>query len=250
VSEIPCGFCQRPGRSDEHIFALWISDLLGARHPDNTVRHTLTRDEITTPPWYGGAINQIVRMPCKSCNGGWMSDIESYVSPIIGPMILDQGPVTLGVPSQVMMARWAIKIAMVTEYIRPARARYFSQQERSEFMNGGMPSGATVWIGRYGEENPGVQNSAAGLFTRPDRRIDGYVMTFAVGKLAVQIFVERSTPGHPVSVHPGPWNELLLEIWPPLLECSVTGAAVVWPPSLTADAGLFNALFHRFSLGA
>src|SRR5438309_4446880 len=107
-----CGFCQKPKHiSEEHIFARWISELLGAHLPDMTVRHTLTRDNTTGAPWFANRINQVVRMPCTDCNGGWMSDLESYVAPIISPMILDQGLVTLGLIPQVVVARWAMRIA-------------------------------------------------------------------------------------------------------------------------------------------
>ena len=166
-------------------------------------------------------------------------------------MILGVESQALGVPSQVMVARWAMKLAMVGEYVQPRHSRYFVQAERAAFKNGGMPFGATVWIGKYSGANNGVHHSASGLFTDPaTRRINGHMSTFAIGQLLVQVFVERSAPDHPIAVRPGPWEETLLEIWPPLIEhCTAMGGAIVWPPPRSLDDGGFEAAFRRFALG-
>jgi hypothetical protein len=248
MAKTACGFCGGSGKiTKEHIFAEWISSLLGAGRPDMTVRHSMARAGVPGKLWHANLISQTVRMPCHTCNSGWMSVLETHVAPFISPMMLDQGEVIVGLSAQVIIARWAVKIAMVHECIQPLRSRYFTQAERTDFMNGVMPVGATVWVGRYADHNRGVHCSSAGLFTKPDRVIDGHVLTFAVGQCMIQVFVKRAAPDHPVAVKPGPWRELLLEIWPPLLECSVTGAAVMWPPPLSARKLGIDTLLRRFA---
>jgi hypothetical protein len=61
--------------------------------------------------WTGHTINTTVRAFCKSCNNGWMSDLESKAKPILEPMLTGT-PKALGTSDQTLLATWVIKTGM------------------------------------------------------------------------------------------------------------------------------------------
>ena len=191
-------------------------------------------------------------MPCRACNSGWMSDLEAKVRPIITPMIIPmavkQRRVALDRSSQLLVARWAVKTAMVGEFLNKPHQRYFTQAERRALMDGEVSSvpGSHVWIGCFANTNDGAKGTMSSL-KHADGVVAGHVTVFALGQFVVQVFVERRTAGYrgPLAVGPGPWERLLIEIWPQPNE-----DLAVWPPPLAfADDNAISTLFDRFFTG-
>jgi Adenylyl/Guanylyl and SMODS C-terminal sensor domain len=56
--------------------------------------------------------NKIV---CRTCNQGWTSDLESEISPLLGPMIVEGRRTLLDEEKQNLVALWSIKTAMTPE---------------------------------------------------------------------------------------------------------------------------------------
>jgi hypothetical protein len=84
--------------------------------------------------------------------------------------------------------------------------------------------GAHVWIGCFANTNDASK-----------------------GTMSSQVFVERRTAGYdgPLAVGPGPWERLLIEIWPQNKE-----GLAVWPPPLAfANDNQLGMLFDRFFTG-
>jgi len=241
-----CGFCEAATKiSREHVFGKWLGRGFGSGRPGMIVQHTFKQDEAAIVQWHVPKLDQKVKMPCEKCNHGWMEALETLVRPILTPMILGRGPVTLNLPRQLVIATWAVKTAMVMEFLQKPNKRYFTQAERTSLMADVVPSramGAHVWIGRYASKNDGVLGSAACL-TRPGHAIQAHLSTFALGEFAVQVLVERGTAGQGgrfLVARPGPWDSLLIEIWPP------TADKAVWPPARAVLERGFEPLFNRF----
>jgi hypothetical protein len=176
-----------------------------------------------------------------------MSGLEGVVKTIITPMIQGHAMRLLTLSDQAAIARWAVKTAMIVEYMAKPEQRYFMQVERSSVMNGAVLSrylGAHVWLGRYDSKNDGVLGLAASM-TSEDRIPRAHISTFAVGRFVVQTLVERSSIGRAiVAARPGPWDRLLIPIWPPLPLLHRT--RMPWPPPLFITARGFDVLFDRF----
>ena len=250
-----CGFCGSATAkiTNEYILGQWIGPLFGAGKPDLIVRNTFKLDDTAFQPWLTYRLDQRVRMACETCNNGWMSDLENTVRPIITPMILGHARVLLTLRDQIAIATWAVKTAMVVEFLEKPHTRYFTQAERHSLMIDAVPSrsmGAHVWLGRYGSKNDGVHGLSATM-AHPSSR--AHISTFAVGQFAVQILVERSAIGQRdrLAVRPGPWEQMLSEIWPPPPILETRGGLLAWPPPLAISAATFESLFDRFlALGA
>lgn len=242
-----CGFCESSGPiTAEHIFATWIGPVLGLGVVGAAVQHSFRMDGLLRgAPWTAQTLNQTVRMACASCNHGWMSDLETRVRPVIAPMIQTVTSAALDLASQATVAAWAIKTAMVSEFLKNQRQRYFTPAERRTFMGTLSPAsvvGAYVWLACYLGRPNTLHNLTAEL-TRAEG-IAGHMSTTAIGYFACQVFVDRAMAGQQVvtSVQPGPWDELLVQIWPPL------GSLVAWPPVRGMDDLGFVKWFRRFNL--
>ena len=153
MSTTLCGFCESATEkiTKEHVFGKWIGPLFDAGQPDMVVRHTFQRDDTATPPRLSDRLDHQVRMPCQRCNEGWMSRLEGVVKTIITPMIQGQAMRLLTLSDQRAIARWAVKTAMVIEYMQKPEQRYFTQTERSSVMNDAVLSrylGAGAMIAR------------------------------------------------------------------------------------------------------
>ena len=138
---------------------------------------------------------------------------------------------------------------MVFEALRGPRQWFYTSEERATLSKGAIPPGYTnVWLGR-GENIPGVYCISSDMSDRPDPRdssVNGYVTTMAFGNLAIQVLTVRLSPPEfrpnrlTTDLRPGPWENLLLRIWPPSPQ---TG----WPLSMAFDGELgIEALSLRF----
>jgi hypothetical protein len=254
-----CGFCESSTEkiTNEHVFGEWIGRLFGAGRPELIVRNTLKRDATALRPWHNYRLDQRVRMACKRCNNTWMNDLENKVKPIISPMILgSHSRKLLTRREQLIIATWAVKTVMVVEFLhRESSARYFTQDERRSLMSDAVPSrstGAYVWLGRYDSKNDGVRG-LAGSMTYADRLPRAHGSLFAVGQLAIQILVERSAVGQRdrLATRPGPWDQMLSQIWPPPSIFETNDPLLPWPPPVAITDQTFDATFDRFlALGA
>src|SRR5262249_1500508 len=241
-----CGFCESTDRiSREHVFATWIGPVVGLGQTGAAIQHAFRTDGLLRgQPWTAQKLDQKVRMACASCNNGWMGQLETKVKPIITPMIQTVVSVALDFPSQAAVAAWAIKTAMVSEFLKDQRQRYFTQAERQTFMGSRSPAsiaGAHVWLACY-LGGPNTLHCLTAVLTRAEG-VAGHVSTTAIGHFACQVFVDRTTAGLPgvTSMQLGPWEELLVQIWPP------HSPLVKWPSLRGADDLGLAKLFRRFS---
>ena len=150
----------------------WVGTLFGAGPGKLPVHHTLTREGGLAHAWNAYGLDAQVRMPCRVCNSGWMSDLEAKVRPIITPMTIPmavkQRCVALDRSSQLCVARWAVKTAMVGEFLNKPHLRYFTQAERRALMDGEVSNvpGAHVWIGCFANTNDGTKGTMSSLKQR------------------------------------------------------------------------------------
>ena len=162
---------------------------------------------------------------------------------IIGPLMFDIG-FQLSRDDQSIVARWVIKTAMVFEYLRPReQSKFYRGSEREALRTQSqIPIRTEVWIGRYGGRiTPGVWGYDVSI-SATNVPVKGFVTTFTVGCLALQILSIRYDSDARAIVHlkPGPWMLSTREIWP-------SSRIVSWPPQLSFydDGDMSLERFHR-----
>lgn len=171
-----CAFCDAPSGSDEHIFARWISRVLGGTfvvkgdHGERSAKTIpLTTDRV-----------------CRSCNNNWLSVLENDCKSVLSDLMAGNDA-RLGEAEQRQVSTWAYKTALMIDlaYAGGVQAGYHRQFE----LERSVPSSALVWIGGY------TGSQAVSASVRPLQRGESaekpplaVLTTFTVGRLLVQLF--------------------------------------------------------------
>jgi hypothetical protein len=225
-----CIFCDKPAGSKEHVWPQWIltrKDLGAFRMqrgdgPDIVLNKTAL----------------VTRSVCRTCNNGWMSDLEVDVQPILTP-IFDDKPVSLDPNQQHLTSTWVTKMAFLLESTkgRNARNAFYTKDEGIALRESRQtPQISNIWIGRL----DGVHRAISGTdFTRQSDIgvIRGIVTTLTNEHFVAQIVslhLEK-TPSAPTIIpleeNPGEWNKALTLIWPP------EPTTLTWPPTASFTNG-------------
>jgi hypothetical protein len=242
-----CGFCGGSGVSKEHLWPQWVLKIIlktrgeeGKKYIVEHERHgRTTRFETTN-------IETKVGMPCEGCNNGWMSKLEESVKPFMAGMVFPGHLTLLNEDRRRLLARWAVKTAMVYEFFKQDGRFYFSPEERSSFMTSSQPpNDVWVWLGKYDATRP--------MHASQDRKINNvanaihlYSLTLTANFFAVQIVASRDRgPVRKVAVAEMSMGALI-RIWP---ANENPGLLVEWPPRLMLGPTGLSVLDTRFSEG-
>src|SRR5271166_2828661 len=108
TSKRRCLFCENKADSREDTIPTWvIKSLGGGKGPFHFTYGKNPKITLRT------AVQKAV-VVCDSCNKGWMSKLEETVKPLIQPLMHDV-PSRLDLPQQYVVAKWALKTAMVRD---------------------------------------------------------------------------------------------------------------------------------------
>jgi hypothetical protein len=249
VSTTPCRFCGATDQkiTNEHVWPEWREDFV----PTSTgLGHTERWSSASgRESWQQPMLTATVRMFCKPCNMGWMSDIEAAAKPIVGPMV--QGiATTLDPIAQQTVANWAVLKGLVAAQTSKDEQPIPDRHYRRVYAANGAPANtALVWIAlRQNLANPDhpgrvrLFNSHFMPVTNADRPgeipadltryiSEGGVLNatiFQVGHFFALV-LQHDWPGLRARTRPGTDAESsFLAIWP-------TGGEVRWPPPVPVD---------------
>jgi hypothetical protein len=227
-----CVFCGGSPVNQEHALPRWASKLFTDEVVDfaRTIQYRDAEPEVR--PWRSRPFSATVGGPCVGCNGGWMSDLEQQVAPILTPLIRG-GEATLDLPTQHLVATWAIKTMLMLRLVT-------ADKDDAELDNGmyrwlrehvAPPPAEQVWAAAYAGEGqwpisfhyyPVTIAHPAQPF--PDAP-NAHVAAFSVGHLAFGLAGHR-LPGGPAATPSLP-AQTLRALWP------AYGADVLLPPPET-----------------
>jgi hypothetical protein len=143
--------------------------------------------------WDDVAFKTKVRHVCRTCNHGWMSNLEGEAKPILTPMLLGQ-PTELPVAAQATVATWSIKTALVAQYLHGRKhiAVPLALYKRFYAERRPLPH-HYVWIGRFvgrsyasHYHHRALRLELPGEVVSPDEH-NAYLATFGVGQLVIQV---------------------------------------------------------------
>lgn len=145
--------------SGEHRIANWVRA--------HTLRPAMLNHERTQLDWElegiasaktvhvsGDPYSLKVRWVCKTCNNGWMSDLQNQAKPILVPLLANQSS-TLGVEDLTTLARWVAMTVMTGEFANQSTEPVvsISQRDRESLKAGNAPPGNWhIWIGKSRED--------------------------------------------------------------------------------------------------
>lgn len=97
-----CLFCDKTANSNEHASPKWLVQYLEHDRPRITVKFP----DGTNRDYPGKSVE--VQSVCHDCNTGWMSKLESSVSPFMKHMI-DGDPISISKEDGALLAAWVVK---------------------------------------------------------------------------------------------------------------------------------------------
>lgn len=245
-----CVFCGSEGVTSEHVWPEWIGklvrDYLGGGGGQWTTLHP-----------GGGMFRQkdldiTVKQVCHACNSRWMSQLEDEAIPVLTPLIAPKrAPIDLAHASQVTLARWAFKTALMADFLTVG-PRLFAPSVYSDFfLNRLPPDRCFIWIAGHVAVAPRPrimllpQHGEFGLRWRLsglpfDRKVDVAVVTICILTVVFQVLI------HDGDVFPsGAFGHVegIRLIWP------ANDATILWPPDmkLLSERALFAfaSRYHR-----
>lgn len=233
-----CIFCESDRKiTKEHVFGQWLREYFPRdKNSKRKSAYISWNDELR--PALGIDVRKIaqghpgsmtLRVVCRDCNVGWMSQLENQVRRAMKPLILGNRCNILG-SGQRLLAAWAAKTAMVAENFAPVDSGV-TQAERTWLMESQMPPDKWfVWIAAYNGEdwaNLGILQSRAGLSPTPvarpsDAPYYAEATTFGVGRILFSV-VSGSEPNME-KYFAGRETDSLIQIWP------LQPRSILWPP--------------------
>lgn len=230
-----CIFCDRPKVTKEHILPQWLNSVLPS---DGThFASIMVRERNAYRTHLTRALDHVIKMVCKQCNNGWMSELEGAAQPVLTPMIQGRRA-TLSLVEQRIVARWAAKtITLACLALTPPVAVDGRQlrwlAERPE-----APPNVRVWVAAYRGRSWGCRQDhyrlGVALTGNPasDPTVD--IFTLCVGHLVMQSAI-RPFDLDDMRIEAAPHlASLAQQVWPP------TMFACVWPPPGSLDDVQYN----------
>jgi hypothetical protein len=240
-----CLFCSLNANSLEDVWPRWITEQFEGSNP---ITVQAERQGLILKPWASRRPELIVRWVCKSCNNGWMSNLEGQVKPLLQPLLsgtdgsLDSG-------AQSILAVWAVKTAMALEGLDKPNARDYAQSEREQLRRvNAIPRRTSVWLAVSVDASYLLSTKTRHKRSADTDDITGVSTTMVFGHVALQVFTIRvpsfvtARTEVTANVRAAPWSDLTLRVWP------TQPASLVWPPrtGLNGEAGI-NLFADRFS---
>ena len=222
VSQMPreCAFCSQPANSKEHVWPDWLRRTEDIRA---ALPHVLAEQRGAGAP---EVVRQYEDQPykmktgyvCKTCNHGWMSDLEQDVEQIMGGMLAGRGR-ELGSGSQAALAAWAFKMAVVFDRVWDADAWVVpSEHAHALREHGEPPYGTRLWMASYDTTSVGISRMFACSTALEGQDYDSdsrnvYVRTFTVGPTLFQIY-GTTNPGLTELDTKWPLHHEVHQLWP------------------------------------
>lgn len=232
-----CIFCGQAARSRQHIWDAWLQKALPSL-ATMRLHHARASSTGSEQQYSNLPFRATVRAVCRTCNGGWMSDIENGARRMASGMVHGEAR-DLSPRDQEALATWAVLKAMVFEHAHDGDYVLIPPEHyRQMYERRGLPDATQVWIARV---DPDATSTGTPVFSLidsrglidpgspvPDEAPDAYTTTLSINQLVLAVFGSR-LPGAPRLVHGADVAPAIRQIWP------VQRENMAWPfePTLT-----------------
>lgn len=235
-----CAFCGGVGLSREHFWPEWMHSYLPngpaqSRHVERLETYEGKRVLVDVPrdvERQGGTRNKTMKIVCRTCNGGWMSELENAAKPIMIPMMQGER-VVLDAAARLTLAQWIALKAMLADANVPGDT-VLSAQQRLAFKNRreippsfsaniGRTTGM-LWSTRFHRHAAIMATSVNAKVPASGKNVQAIV--FGANQLLMAVFIDESGVGLSVG------NRFLSKV-PRLFP--LDAADLVWPPATLLD---------------
>lgn len=159
-----CPFCgAREGLTKEHVWPRWLRVAPGAQWLLETspkgrrTEHIEPRIVVGDDDRYRAEAESVghvqnllpeVTVPiCKSCNNGWLNDLERAVQPLLTPFLEGRGEIVAGAAQSDALAVWALKTFMTYAMTKGSQTNPFSEKDYLDLrQHRTVPAWVRLWI--------------------------------------------------------------------------------------------------------
>ena len=234
-----CIFCGKPGLTKEHVWADWLKRYI----PKTEVSYTSlsatlhpTHSEFKRKKVGGDLRSRKLRVVCKSCNNGWMSQLQERAKPLLLPLIKCEAA-AFSYEDQELLSAWIAMFVMVAEHFD--RYKVVSTKKERQYLRRQLkaPPNWNICIGDHEKKTwPGLLAHFAvplrgskhypKLMDNGLPRPNTQTMTFVVGRLFVHA---RSSATDLFENTRLVRPDILAEIWP------IRRRIIGWPKVALTD---------------
>jgi hypothetical protein len=179
----------------EHIWPRWLHKVLQAADDVDVAVVTRPRavagrefTEVRHLKRNGSRLTRQMRRVCRSCNSGWMSQLQMAAHPLVEPLVRGE-PIWLSPEDRAVVAAWATMTAMVGEYTDPESVGGTDAERRSLMTTGAPPASWRIWIARYdgGLGPPLYSHDSFASYPNPGEpvRLNGQASILVLGRLFI-----------------------------------------------------------------
>jgi hypothetical protein len=218
-----CAFCPSTAKlSGEHLWSAWMSRLLPGRK--RLTKRGSNREIMETR--IAPTIDWKIKVVCKDCNNGWMSDLENNIAkPAMADLILGKINIPIDHKRAHSLAIFTFKTAIVLDHLANTEP-FFDRAIRYEFRESlTVPLHVRMWLNAFALAGRGEANTFYnGAYLSESNGLEMYVCTFLVQHLVLQL-VACKVRGFTKIARKDKF--LALPFWPKL------PPNAVWPPNWT-----------------
>jgi hypothetical protein len=241
-----CIFCGNPANSREHLLPEWLQKILPSDEPSVYWREVGGKKT----SWEKKGFSEKTKIVCKTCNHGWMSQLETAAKDVLSPAITRSSlPYPVDLRAQWIAAQWAVKTGYVFQGQAPSLLVPLTHPYLLR-MNGKPPPQVSVFLGSHHRalKDPGnslyLQKPLA--LVPEDEELEpardfGYLAFLAVGGISFLIIEHRFSNYVEVTLGEHT-SKMFLKIWP------WVSKVALWPPEILMDYELIEPFFLSNSL--
>jgi hypothetical protein len=229
-----CIFCGEDGKaSTEHVIPKWTDPVLlrlpttGVNPWGRLMTHRFTPsegNETGAREWESDGPSLTTASVCQQCNNGWLSELESAASPLVGPLLLGE-PKDLTAEQQTVVAHWSYKTVLLLQMIRAKKDRPIPPRRfREVFELGRPPADVRIWLGLPSGNNAMHEASTAINLANDRHAVPGFFTALAIGRLLILCAGRLQSGREQLRIGHDTDPRIAVEIWPASLR------AKRWPP--------------------
>jgi hypothetical protein len=229
-----CFFCgpTESKLTEEHVWPLWVSELLRGRYGSDHFIHVRSTGNDTTGLWKSPDLKVTTKTVCDKCNNNWLSAFENNeVRPLATPLILGEQTDLITPDDQWKLAAWAFKMTLLLEIAMPPAERspdFYTADERLQFRQTTVSNEhIRVFLAnyKYGRHPAHAHQHLLTLTRREDGvTFNLRITTVTAGCLGIQVIAIRG-------VNDGKLMYAKTEMEFEMLGKAQLAIAPIWPPT-------------------
>jgi hypothetical protein len=153
------------------------------------VTHVHRREGEIIREWKAARLDIKVRRVCAECNNGWMNRLERTARPLLRRLIRGDRDILLP-PAQKVIATWAVKTALMCEFIEPRTREAPLHHFETIYGDAAPPASSQVWLAAYNgpkEIDYNHRQLRLTLATADVETLRGYLAAFVLNHLVILV---------------------------------------------------------------